>query len=360
MKIMKKPYFCNWILDYFRNLFSFSLAVGDGGPTHVIFLFVDHYELAGKPPRLSEWMSRYPKLAAKHSDSHGVHPKHTWFYALDLLRESELLQLRSLVESDLGEVELHWHHDHDTTDSFLEKLREGLLVLQKYGFMRPVEKDKMGCFGFIHGNWSLNNARGEQYCGVDNEIELLKGAGCYGDFTFPALNSVAQPNKINSIYYADFTEGTRGYFEGRDAAVGKKAQDDEFMIFEGPLTINWNDWRFKWHPTIENGEIGQSLSHDDPIRIDSWVRQGIHVKGRPDWVFVKVFCHGGQDHESVLGDVTDRMFTYLESSYNDGTKYKLHYATAREAYNMAKAAEDGLSGDPNNFRDYLIPHPSKR
>ena len=353
-------HFGNWVPAYLKGLVTPSPGNRPGAATHVIFLFVDHFELAGKAPRLSEWMSRYPKLTAKHLDADGVHPKHSWFYALDLLREDELEQLRGLVESQLGEIELHWHHDHDTPQSFLEKLREGLSVFQKHGFMRPVEKGRMGCFAFIHGNWSLNNARGDRFCGVDGEIELLKSAGCYGDFTFPALHSVAQPNKINAIYYANLEPGTRGYFSGRDAEVGVRARDDEFMIFEGPLTVNWRDWRFRWHPTIENGEIGQSCSHDDPRRIDAWVRQGMRVKGRPDWVFVKVFSHGGQDHQSVLGDETDRMFSYLERAYNDGINYKLHYVTAREAYNMVKAAEDGLSGDPNQFRDYLIPHPLKR
>jgi hypothetical protein len=357
---MNKLYFKNWIIDYVKGVFPFFPKEKIPKITHVLFLFVDHFELAGKKPRLSEWMTKYPQLASKHTDADGVNPKHTWFYALDLIREDELAQLRSLVESGFGEIELHWHHDHDTPYSFREKLRNGLSVFQKYGFMRAFEEKKDGCFGFIHGNWSLNNSRGERFCGVDNEIELLKQAGCYGDFTFPALHSIAQPNLINAIYYANFMKGTTGYFKGRKAEVGKREKCNEFLIFEGPLTINWRDWRFKWHPMIENGEIGASCTHDDPSRIDAWVRQRIHVRAQPDWVFVKVFCHGGQDYHSILGDTTDRMFTYLEEKYNDGKKYKLHYVTAREAYNIVKAAEDGKTGDPDHFRDYFIPHPSKR
>ena len=33
--------------------------------------------------------------------------------------------------------------------------------------------------------------------------------------------------------------------------------------------------------------------------------------------------------------------------YNDGTNYVLHYVSAREVYNIVKAAEAGKSGDPN-------------
>ncbi len=261
---MKKLYLSNWLKNYatwrVKSLFNKSTA----GTTHIIFLFVDHFELAGKEPRLSEWMLRYPRLASKHVDSDGMHPKHTWFYALHLLRESELEQLRCLVESGFGEIELHWHHDHDTPESFQEKLYEGLRIFQKHGFMLLKDDDKTGCFGFIHGNWSLNNSRGNEFCGIDNEIELLKQAGCYGDFTFPALHSIAQPNMINSIYYANFDRGFAGYANGRRSEVGSSEKADEFMIFGGPLTINWRDWRFKWHPMIENGEIGRSCTHGDP------------------------------------------------------------------------------------------------
>jgi hypothetical protein len=31
--------------------------------------------------------------------------------------------------------------------------------------------------------------------------------------------------------------------------------------------------------------------------------------------------------------------------------------TAREAYNVVKAAEDGKDGNPENYRDYRIPKP---
>jgi hypothetical protein len=37
--------------------------------------------------------------------------------------------------------------------------------------------------------------------------------------------------------------------------------------------------------------------------------------------------------------------------------WRLHYVTAREAYNVAKAAEAGLQGNPENYYDWLIPAP---
>ncbi|MBU1701410.1 MAG: hypothetical protein KJ970_09520 [Candidatus Eisenbacteria bacterium] len=43
------------------------------------------------------------------------------------------------------------------------------------------------------------------------------------------------------------------------------------------------------------------------------------------------------------------------SSSNDGVNYRLHYVSAREAYNIVCAAEDVLSGNPSQYLDYEIP-----
>jgi hypothetical protein len=41
-------------------------------------------------------------------------------------------------------------------------------------------------------------------------------------------------------------------------------------------------------------------------------------------------------------------------------KISLHYVTAREAYNIVKAAEDGKGGNPEAYRNYRIPPPLVR
>jgi len=355
---VKKKKIDRWFFSYLKGLFQNTSK--DNQPIDIMLLFVDHFELNGHEDRLTAWKIRYPEIASQHVDADGQHPKHTFFYAMDLMHEHELEQLQHLVSDGFGEFELHWHHDHDDQDSFMEKLTNAFKIFHKYGYMKPYKENQMASFSFIHGDWSLGNSRGENFCGVDNEISLLMEAGCYGDFTFPALFNEAQPPFINNIYYSKDNNKKASYFNGRNAKVGQMQASDEFMIFQGPLTINWFDWRHKWHPTIEDGDINRFPTHDDPKRIDSWVRQNIHVKGCPNWQFVKIFCHGAQDHLSVVSDTTDRMFSYLESKYNDGENYRLHYVTAREAYNIVKAAEDGNKGNPNRYRDYIIPHPLKR
>jgi hypothetical protein len=97
-------------------------------------------------------------------------------------------------------------------------------------------------------------------------------------------------------------------------------------------------------------------------RHPQWVETGIHVEGRPEWIFVKVHTHGTQerDMDTLLGPAMGKAFSHLETQYNDGKNWKLHYVSAREMYNIAKAAEAGKTGDPNAYRDYLIARPEYR
>jgi hypothetical protein len=49
----------------------------------------------------------------------------------------------------------------------------------------------------------------------------------------------------------------------------------------------------------------------------------------------------------------------MHSALHDYMKqgWTLHYVTAREMYNVARAAMDGRSGDPSAFFDYLVKPP---
>ncbi|HLL25941.1 MAG TPA: hypothetical protein VK427_27575, partial [Kofleriaceae bacterium] len=88
-----------------------------------------------------------------------------------------------------------------------------------------------------------------------------------------------------------------------------------------------------------------------------WISQGIHVEGRPEWVFVKVHTHGAIEKTaaSLLGDGGAALHTALRGYMQRG--WGLHYVTAREMYNVARAAMDGKTGDPNAYFDYDVPPP---
>ena len=69
--------------------------------------------------------------------------------------------------------------------------RHGLLSRDRY-------TGEVG-YGFIHGNWALDNSRPDgRMCGVDNELDVLRETGCYADFTLPSAPSPTQTRKINS------------------------------------------------------------------------------------------------------------------------------------------------------------------
>lgn len=128
------------------------------------------------------------------------------------------------------------------------------------------------------------------------------------------------------------------------------------MMIQGIIGLRWNSRTHKFLPSIEQSNIDVS---DYPFdrRIDYWVKKGIHVEGKPNWIFIKIHTHGAreEDREVLLGKRCDDMYSYLESKYNDKKRYFLHYVSAREMYNIINAAVAGKKGNPNEYRDYLIP-----
>ncbi|MFA5145943.1 MAG: hypothetical protein WC515_00970 [Candidatus Omnitrophota bacterium] len=328
-----------------------------------MFCVADHFEPGWNEPaystevgRIKRWVEGYPAAAGEFADSDGKFPQHTFFYPEEEYRPEHLDKLSELCRKGFGEIEVHLHHHHDTADGMREKLKRCKDRFSKHGALSFDCKTKETKFGFVHGNWALNNSRGDsRWCGVNSELKLLNDLGCYADFTLPSAPDRSQTGKINSIYYAkDDPARPKSHDTGTDVEAGKEPSGD-LMIIQGPLTLNWRRRKWKVLPRIENGEIS---AHNPPTktRIDYWIDAKIHVKGRPEWIFVKVYTHGAQEANSdiFLGESIRKMHSYLKEKYNDGKKYMLHYVTAREIYNIIKAAEGGLNGNPAMYRDYLL------
>jgi hypothetical protein len=332
---------------------------GAGRVTDVMFIFVDHFEPAGSRRVMDAWCREYPALAARHLDSDGRHPQHTWFYPAEQFRLGEARVLAQMAHDGYGEVEIHLHHHDDTAATLRAKLRAAKRDFARIGALGMMNGKP--AFAFVHGNWALDNSRPSShgrryYCGVSTELRALAQEGCYADFTFPCLN-VCQPRMVNRIYYAHDDDHPKSYDTGTPVTVGRQVSGD-LMLVQGPLLIDLGKWHYGLYPVIDHGDI-QGNNPPTPRRVANWLRAGISVEGRPEWVFIKVYAHGAlaDARRVIFGGAADRMFTDLERKLKDGNRRRLHYVTAREAYNIIRAAEDGRAGNPTRYRDYQVKPP---
>lgn len=373
----------SWMSLFLRTSIVNRPKINKNQPIDIIFCFVDHFEprvgnvsLAKEIERVEAWVKGYPELADKHIDYDGKPPQHTWFFPLDQFWAAHLDKLMQLVDAGYGEIEVHLHHRDDTSERLAQKLelakriftQHGALAIKNASFgkktnsIRP--KAVFAKYAFIHGNWALDNSRQDaNWCGVNNELQILKQTGCYADFTFPSGLSETQPKKVNKIYYAtDAPAKPKSYNNGVDVEVGKPPSGD-LMLITGPVGLNWKRRKWRIFPTLENSDVSW---HHLPTeeRVNLWLKTHIHVKGCPNWLFIKLHTHGAVDKsfEMLLdtNGAVHRTFQHLEERYNDGENYRLHYVTAREMYNIIKAAESGMPGNPNAYRNYeLIPYNSQ-
>ena len=334
------------------------------GPIHVLFLLVDHFEPSygnvypkRQLERVEQWRALYPERVQGFKDCEGKSPQYTWFYFGE--EEAHLRRLSELCFLGLGEIELHIHHGPEdwipyywkkwTPEGFIDLVEKQKTLYSQYGALITAEDPPKKTFGFIHGMFALDNSFGED-CGLKGELDILRRLGCYADFTFPAPGRT-QPSLINCHYFpqGDSNQGP-SYFKGEVLKKGT-LENGRVLIFQGPIGYLRKGTGF----SFEDGLLadGHPLTRD---QIDFWISRRIHVPGRPDWIFVKVYTHGITEgnQEYLLGDCLPRLHTYLQDYCSPSSPYVLHYVSAREAYNIAMAAAAGEQGDPGLYRDHII------
>jgi hypothetical protein len=342
-----------WLPAYVQNRSTSETARTK--PVHLFFMYADHFEPGNRLDRMRRWELEYPGLAARHRDSSGRIVQHTWFYPGEQPIDQNMQALQRLVAGGNGEVELHYHHGNDTQESTAKKFTSAVEYFQKFNFLKGV--DGKTHFAFVHGNWSLDNSNEPNSCGANRELSLLRGLGCFGDFTFPSIFHDSQPRLVNTIFEAVDDDQPKSYDHGTPLQVGRPLDDNALVLVEGPLVLFPALSLRRLLVGIEDGNVHRA----DPInerRVDRWVSANVHVSGRPDWVFIKIHGHGAStdgDMEETLDGDLDRGLSYLERRYNDGVNYVLHYVTAREVYNLAAAAAANKQGDPRQYMDWIIP-----
>jgi hypothetical protein len=320
-------------------------------PLKLFLCVADHYEplwaratAQTAMDRVERWRQEYPRATAGIADSAGRPPQHSFFYPAEEYRPELLEPVAEICRLGLGDVEVHLHHDNDTSDN----LRQTLATFKRqlhddHGLLR---KDTRGqvTYGFIHGNWALDNARHDgRWCGVNDEITVLLETGCYADFTMPSAPAAAQTRTMNSIYYAtDDPHRPNSHDRGVAARVGQKPPANSLLLVQGPLTLDWGSRKWGLLPRLENGEVD---GHRPPNmrRFQLWQQAQVTVQGRPDWLFVKLHTHGAQERNSkmLLGEPMRKFHQDLAKHAATREGFEYFYVTAREMAGLVQQAEQG-------------------
>ena len=291
-----------------------------GAPPICWLLFTDHFEPRGggvpeatARARMAAWSRSWPGIAARHQDDFGRSPVYTLFYPAEEYQPWVLDELAALTSRGIADVEVHLHHDGepesvivDLLGGFVHRLRE------RHDLLRSDESgDTAWCF--IHGNWALDNSRPDgRWCGLDNELTLLRQLGCRADFTLPSAPSVCQTSTVNSIYWAvDDPQGPKSHDTGIPLRIGEAAPPDSLLMVQGPLTLRRHP-RYRVLPTLEVGELA-AYALPTAARARAWLAAAPRVGNH---VFVKLFGHGGQERNASAlldGGGLDRCLTLVRS-----------------------------------------------
>jgi hypothetical protein len=210
-------------------------------------------------------------------------------------------------------------------------------------------------YAFVHGNWALANSDRGRFCGVDEEMQILADTGCYADFTLPSPSN-AQIGKINALYECALPlDQPAPHRRGIDLQSGRKPRTFP-LIIQGPLMINFGRRKRGWpFPSIESGELS-GINPPTLQRLRLWKEAAITVGGRPDWLFIKLYCHGMESRaeSAMFGTSIQQFLRELVKGTENRNEYRLHFVTMREMVNVALAACDGRQGNPGDYRDYCF------
>jgi hypothetical protein len=242
--------------------------------------------------RVALWRTEWPKIATRcKRDSAGNPPVHTFFFPEEEYHPRLMEPLAEMVRLGVADVEIHLHHDGEGRENFIDRMTRFRDVLDRdHGLLR--RRDGKLTFGFIHGNWALDNSLPDgRCCGLNDEIQILHELGCYADFTMPSGDSPTQSRSVNTIYFCtDDPDRPKSYDSGVPVIPGGQDQGD-LLIIPGPIGIRWRD---RLLPRLETGEVAAN-NLATPYRIRRWVDLAPRIG--PD-VFIKLFTHGAQDQNS--------------------------------------------------------------
>jgi hypothetical protein len=306
--------------------------------------------------RLERWCREYPKLVEAWRDRDGRPLSHTYFYPAEQYDRGLVERLAEHCHAGWGEIEIHLHHGTTVPDTaentarMLTEFRDTLAGVHQC--LSYIDGSGFPRYAFVHGNFALANSAGGRACGVDCEMQILAETGCYADMTLPAGPfHRAQTGKINSVYECGVPLQRRAaHSRGRDLVTGRIPAFP--LIVQGPFLFDFT--AATRSQLIENGALTPS---NPPTlrRLRLWKQAAICVQGRPDWLFVKLHCHGMDptQEDVMLGAPLGNFLRNLVEGAPQRNEL-LHFVTAREMVNIMLAACEGRQGDPGGFRDYRL------
>lgn len=359
-----------WLARYPFDRAGARLRQNSGKPKHIIFTVADHFEPSWSENGLLDVDTQRRKLDAYHKlacktgaaiiDADGTKFRHTNFFPAEQYDFQLLEQMAEMQSEGLGEVEIHLHHGVEKPDT-AENLRKTLIefrdrLAEKHRCLSKIDGSGNPMYAFVHGNLALANSAGGKFCGVDNEMQILRETGCYVDMTLPSAPDETQVPMLNSIYECGLplTEKIPHRTGKRVTAFGNQPQLP--LIFTGPLVFNWTRRiRNILVPRLDDGALVDNQP-TDLARLNRWLAADITVENRPEWVFVKLYCHGffEYDQSACIGEKAVRFFNEIIENGAKTGGYTVHFASAREAFNLVAAAIDGREGTPNEYRDYRL------
>ncbi len=313
-------------------------------PQRALVAITDHYEPMGKGlaieialGRVAQWRDKWPRIAFDApADAAGQCPQYSFFYPQEAYRRELLDGIAEMVRLGVGDVEVHLHHDHEERSSFVSKVNEFCRRLTgDHGLLRQV--DGQTVFGFIHGNWALDNSRPDgRFCGLEGEIALLRDLGCYADFTMPSIPSPTQGRVVNQIYWCTNNSDNRprSFDQGIEATPGGGRRGDLLMI-TGPVGLRFGERSI---PRVETGEIA---GYDMPTR--ARVRKWFDVAPTlGEDLFIKLYTHGAAERnlEPLLNGGLANLYSWL-SEEAERRGIEIHWATAWQMYQAADAQIHG-------------------
>src|SRR6185312_11930875 len=332
-------------------------------PVHLIILVANHFEPAVTDDGLVQ-LEKWCKLARSTGDAVRDHDgtpfRHTNFFPAEQYEPRRLEMIADLQAEGFGEVEVHFHHGverPDTAENTSRILREFRDVLaDEHRCLSRAAITDLPKYAFVHGNWALANSAGGRFCGVDSEMQILADTGCYADFTLPSAPDESQVPQINSIYTCGHPlNEAKPHRSGPELKVGDPHPNSP-IIMTGPLVFDWTRRvRGLPIPRLDDGALARNYALTLG-RFNRWRGANIAIKGRPDWQFIKLYSHGffEEDQDAMIGEQMKRFMNEVIEFGDRTGEFKIHFASAREAYNLVLAAIDGHSGEPNEFRNYHL------